>query len=191
MVIGRTLTIVVVAIGCTEATFLLVVHLTQILGDLPVSSAGLIQVPNTGNGFTTYLERSNQWGTPKLVYGLMRAASNRINDNANQGRVSIGRISKSTGTKPSSRHETHHSGLYADIRPLGKGTYESQIDIRPSYGTSQHYDRDRTRDWMQTYLRNEFAGSMSTPLFNDQTLINEGVSRFVNGHHNHIHIKVN
>jgi len=157
--------------------------------NLPPSSAGLVQVPNTANGLSTYSVASKRWGTPKLVYGLLRAADKRITANRNQGRVVIGNISRKDGSKPASVHKTHHSGRYADMRPLGKGTYDGPIHITGS--NKQHYSRSRTREWIQTYLRGEFGGSMATPLFNDQTLINEGVSRYVGGHHNHIHIQVN
>lgn len=158
--------------------------------NLPTSSAGLVQVPSTADGLRSYSESAKRWGTPKVVYGLLRAASKRIRDNSDQGRVSVGNISRSDGSKPSSVHSTHHSGRYADMRPLGKGKYEGRIDIREVIGL-ENYSRSRTRTWISTYLRNEYGSSMRTPLFNDQTLNDEGVSNYYSGHHNHIHVQVN
>lgn len=162
---------------------------TPPIGDLPTSPAGLVQVPNTAEGLRSYSIAEKRWGTPKVVYGLLRAASKRIRDNSQQGRVSIGNISRSDGSKPASVHKTHYSGRFADMRPLGINTYEGPIDIR--YASGANYSRTRTRLWINTYMANEFGSSMPTPLFNDSTLINEGVSRYVSGHHNHIHIQVN
>jgi len=156
---------------------------------LPKSRAGLVQLPRTGSGFKTYERSSYQWGTTKMVYGLMRAADKRIRDNSNQGRVNFGRISRSNGAKPTSIHATHKYGKYADMRPLGAGKYDSRIDLGKS--TKKYYSQSRTRSWIKTYLRGQFGGSMARPLFNDSKLIREGVSRYVGGHHNHIHIKVN
>jgi len=168
-------------------------------GSLPVSSAGLLQMPDSGTGYYGYFPRQYRWGTSEMVYGLINAANARHNVSSSLPDVGIGDISTSSGQlfpagSGSStcaggvkrRHCSHTAGRHADIRPLAKGTYQGSLTIFDS-----RYSRYRTRAWINNYMMGQWGGNLNQVLFNDQTLINEiGIVRPANGHDNHMHIRL-
>ena len=164
---------------------------------LPKSSAGLLQLPDSGNGFYGFFPREYRWGSTKMVYGLMNAAATRKNNDNSLPRIGIGDISTSSGqlfpagsgssncNGVKRRHCSHTQGRYADIRPIAKNSYEGPLTV-----TNTNYSTSRTRHWINDYLIDEFGSDLNQILFNDQTLINEiGIVRYFSGHSNHMHIR--
>ena len=166
---------------------------------LPKSSAGLLQLPDSGNGFYGFFPREYRWGTAQMAYGLINAAAARKNADSSLPRIGIGDISTSSGQlfpagSGSSncggvkrRHCSHTNGRYADIRPIAKNTYEGPLTI-----SDGNYSSARTGAWIKQNLIAIFGNQLNQVLFNDQALINEiGIVRYYSGHGNHMHIRLN
>ena len=166
---------------------------------LPRSAAGLLQLPDAGDGFYGFFPREYRWGTARMVYGLMNAAASRRNADASLPRIGVGDISISSGqlfpagsgssncNGVKRRHCSHTEGRYADLRPIAKNAYEGPLSI-----TNSNYSTARTRRWINGYLITTFGDSLNQILFNDQILINEiGIVRYYSGHGNHMHIRLN
>lgn len=151
---------------------------------LPTSPSGLLQLPASGTGFGTYLERNFQWGKPSLVYGLMTAARKRHNSDPSLPNVMIGHLSLSDGGN-GGRHQSHTNGRYADIRPISNSSYNGPLTI-----TDANYSSTRTKAWAQL-LVDDFGADLQTFFFNDSNIYNSiPIVSPLSGHSNHMHISI-
>lgn len=139
-------------------------------------------LPESGVGFATYNREENgvdQVGLPSTIQFLVDLGKAW----APQSDVpfQVGDISRQGGG-PFPPHEAHQSGNEADLRPFRKdGAMEPTNINDPSY------DRSRTREWCQLVKK---LNPDAVILFNDQTLIKEGLTKFYKGHHNHLHLRL-
>lgn len=142
--------------------------------NLPRSSAGFVQLPASGTGFYGYYGANRRWGTPTMVYGLMRIGQAW---SGNGGRMGVGDISFKNGGKISG-HASHRKGVDADIRPMRKDNAESPVTINQSA-----YSRSQT-----TKLLRLFRQKLPVHLifFNDSHC--PGVQHWPN-HDNHFHVR--
>lgn len=144
-------------------------------GGKPVKGPVNTQLPDSGEGFTTYGPRNMQWGTEQTVKNLEEIAARY---KARTGKtLEIGDISKKGGGK-TDRHETHLHGTDVDMRPPSKNG-------GPSNWRDPNYDRDATRALIEEIRR---TNPNARILFNDPVLIAEGLCSPAKGHDNHLHV---
>jgi hypothetical protein len=74
-------------------------------------------------------------------------------------------------------------GLDADLRLIT--TSRDQCSSPTAY-TDADYDRAATR---QLILQLRATGQVKVIFFNDPVLINEGLTRYVDNHHDHLHVR--
>lgn len=142
--------------------------------NLPRSRAGFVQLPNSGPGFFGYYPASKRWGTPTMVYGIMRAARRW---NLSGPRMGVGDISLQNGGDIAG-HASHERGVDADFRPQRNDGVEGPVTIHQSA-----YSRSRTRT-MIDLLKAELPETMIG--FQDMSI--PGMRNWSN-HHNHFHIR--
>jgi peptidoglycan hydrolase-like protein with peptidoglycan-binding domain len=82
-------------------------------------------------------------------------------------------------------HATHDAGLDVDVWPIR--TDSAQCTAGRITWQSSTYDRAATRQLVQM-IRSTAPGHVSSVLFNDPVLINEGLTTFFDNHDNHLHI---
>ena len=133
------------------------------------------QLPDSGEGFTTYGPRNMQYGTEQTVKNLEEIAA-RYKERTGKT-LEIGDISKEGGGK-TDRHQTHINGTDVDMRPPSKNG-------GPSNWRNADYDRDATRALIEEIKRTNPNAKI---LFNDPVLIAEGLCSPAKGHDNHLHV---
>ena len=145
------------------------------------SKAGFIQLKSSGTGYYGYYTASRKWGTPALIYGIMR-----VGQRLQQGGIpalGVGDISAENGGQISG-HASHQKGVDVDCRPFRSDGARSPVTIdNPAYSQS----------YTATALRLFVAETkVSMIFFNDQRLIKEiGPVRYWKNHANHFHARVN
>lgn len=142
------------------------------------SAQGFIQLPASGPGYYWYGDSFGHWGTPRLVYGMERAAARWAREQPNAPRIGMGNMSLRRGGFYRG-HETHRTGRDCDVRPIRNDGQEAPCQI--TWGT---YHRDLTALAIR-YCR-EATGAYEV-LFNDTRIPNV---RKVKGHHNHFHVSI-
>lgn len=147
---------------------------TSIPTDLPRSSAGFVQLPASGTGFYGYYGANRRWGTPAMVYGLMRVGQAWAGNGARMG---VGDISYKNGG-PISGHASHQRGVDADLRPVRKDGGESPVTIHQSA-----YSRTLTSRLLRL-IRQHLPVRLI--FFNDSAIA--GVQHWPN-HANHFHVR--
>ena len=79
-------------------------------------------------------------------------------------------------------HKSHQLGVDVDVRPMRKDGENAPVTI-----TDSQFDRDSTTEQIKLWWR---LAPTQAVFFNDQSVIDAGLSRFVNGHHNHFHVRL-
>lgn len=144
----------------------------------PASAQNFIQLPASGPGYYWYGDSFGHWGTPRLVYGMERAAARWAREQPNAPRIGMGNMSLRRGGYYRG-HEEHRTGRDCDVRPMRNDGQEAPCQI--AWGT---YHRDYTALAIR-YCR-EATGAYRV-LFNDARI--PDVQR-ANGHHNHFHVSI-
>src|SRR5262245_11187740 len=122
------------------------------------------------------------WGTGPSIGQLEAAAASFAG--TGQGQVPLGDVSfEHGGDIPG--HATHETGEDVDIWPIR--TDSAQCTASRITWQSSTYDRAATRQLIQA-IRATASGQVSSILFNDPVLINEGLTTFYVNHDNHLHI---
>ena len=98
------------------------------------------------------------------------------------GRIAVGDLSHIHGGDIAG-HASHEVGLDADLRLIT--TSRDQCSSPTAY-TDADYDRAATR---QLILQLRATGQVKVIFFNDPVLINEGLVRHVDDHHDHLHVR--
>lgn len=148
---------------------------TSVNADKPVKGPVNKQLPDSGDGFTTYGPRNMQYGTEQTVKNMQEIAA-RYKERTGKT-LEIGDLSAKGGAK-TDRHKTHTNGANVDIRPPSKNG-------GPSNWKNADYDRDATRKLIQEIKRTNPNAKI---LFNDPVLIKEGLTSKASGHDNHLHV---
>ena len=141
-----------------------------------------VLLPVKGPGFVTN-NRGNdqfQFGQLSTIDSAERVAAAWIQKHPNRP-FSIGQISKKGGG-PMPPHKSHQLGVDVDVRPMRKDGENAPVTI-----TDSNYDRDLTTELIALWWR---LAPTQAVFFNDQTVIDAGLSRFVNVHHNHFHVRL-
>lgn len=149
----------------------------------PVSTAGFVQLPASGTGFTSYSPADRRWGTPAMVYGLIAGAQDWATDHPDRPRMGVGDLSLINGG-PISGHVSHQVGKDVDVRPV-------RTDAEgPTTIFNSNYSSSRTKDLIVNHLKPEL--DVKVIFFNDPEI--EGPLSYVQpwpNHDNHFHLRIN
>ncbi len=143
----------------------------------PRSSGGLINLPASGAGFTTYQSSYRRWGSPTMIYGLQRIGR-RWAQERTRPRMQVGDISKEGGGQ-FPPHASHRYGTDADVRPARSNGTEGPVSIGQSY-----YSRNLTKRLIDLFY-DELP--ITLMLFNDSSIPRR---QYASGHHNHFHARI-
>lgn len=138
-------------------------------------------LPANGTGFVTN-NRGNdefQFGQPSTIEAAKRVGEAWALTNPKP--FSIGQISKNGGG-PMPPHKSHRLGIDVDVRPVRTDGQNSPVSINDS-----EYDRAKTTALISLWWEH---APVQMILFNDNTVISAGLSRFFDGHHNHFHVRL-
>ena len=122
---------------------------------------------------------TESWGTAAAVSALTRASQAVY---PSYGRIAVGDLSHIHGGDIAG-HASHEVGLDADLRLIT--TSRDQCSSPTAY-TDADYDRSATR---QLILQLRATGQVRVIFFNDPVLINEGLTQYVDNHHDHLHVR--
>ena len=122
---------------------------------------------------------TESWGTAAAVSALTRASQAVY---PSYGRIAVGDLSHIHGGDIAG-HASHEVGLDADLRLIT--TSRDQCSSPTTY-TDADYDRAATR---QLILQLRATGQVKVIFFNDPVLINEGLTQYVDNHHDHLHVR--
>ena len=138
-------------------------------------------LPASGTGFVTN-NRGNdefQFGQRSTIEAAQRVAEAWSLQNTQP--FSIGQISK-RGGGPMPPHKSHRLGIDVDVRPVRTDGENAPVEI-----TDPHYDRAKTTALISLWWEH---APVQMVLFNDESVIKAGLSRFFDGHHNHFHVRL-
>lgn len=140
-------------------------------------------LPESGAGFVTNNRGANgefQFGQRSTIDAALRvgAAWNGIHS---QQPFSIGQISKKGGG-PMPPHKSHQLGIDVDVRPMRKDGQNSPVTINDS-----EYDQAVTQELISLWWQ---QAPVQAVFFNDPAVIAAKLSRFVDGHGNHFHVRL-
>jgi hypothetical protein len=141
-----------------------------------------VLLPASGPGFVTN-NRGNdqfQFGQQSTIDAAIRVAAAWNQKHPNRP-FSIGQISKKGGG-PMPPHKSHQLGVDVDVRPMRKDGENAPVTI-----TDSQFERELTTELIALWWR---LAPTQAVFFNDQSVIDAGLSRFVNGHHNHFHVRL-
>jgi hypothetical protein len=141
-----------------------------------------VLLPVKGPGFVTNNRGNNQFqfGLQSTIDAAKRVAA-AWNAKQSSKPFSIGQISKKGGG-PMPPHKSHQLGVDIDVRPMRADGANAPVTI-----TDSQYDRALTTELIALWWK---LAPVQAVFFNDQTVIDAGMSRFVNGHHNHFHVRL-
>jgi peptidoglycan hydrolase-like protein with peptidoglycan-binding domain len=143
--------------------------------DYPDFAAGICDQDPDGNGTAA------NWATAAAVAQLEQAARSFTG----HGQVPLGDAGfEHGGSIPG--HSSHAVGLDADVWPIR--TDSAQCTAGRITWQSATYDRAATRALVQA-IRAAAPGHVKLILFNDPTLINEGLTTQYANHDNHLHVR--
>lgn len=123
------------------------------------------------------------WGTAEAITTL--EVVGRSVQALGYGRVAVGDNSLEHGGDIAG-HDTHEQGLDVDIRPLRLAN--DQCWIAGTTWRSSAYDRTATRAMIRKF-RASAPGHIKVIYFNDPVLIREGLTRWLSGHDDHVHVR--
>ena len=124
---------------------------------------------------------SHNWGTAETVAAIAAAGSVMVK--AGYGQIAVGDLSLELGGD-TPLHVAHEVGLDADLRPMRKANDQC------SHGSNWRlaaYDRSATRALIKA-IQAATPGHVKFILFNDPQLIAEGLTRYLAGHDDHLHV---
>lgn len=130
----------------------------------------------------TYSVSTEIWGTAAAV-GQLEAAASQFYATGN-GPLSLGDMGLEHGGDIAG-HASHEDGLDGDIRPVRTDSGQCSFGCR---WDSTCYDRAGTRALAQA-LRAKASGHVKVIWFNDPTLINEGLTSYLDAHDDHLHVR--
>ncbi len=148
----------------------------------PTASGIDFVLPLEGAGFTTYNREPNgadQFGTELTINAIIALAGRWFLLHP-EVRLQVGDISRKGGGK-FPPHASHQKGIDADFRPIRRDNRMDPISV----GEVQ-YDTIRSEEFILLALSRH---PNATIFFNDQRLINKGLTKHAKGHDNHIHIR--
>ena len=140
-------------------------------------------LPENGTGFVTNNRCDNgacQFGQKSTIDAALAVAA-AWDALHSQHPFSIGQISKKGGG-PFPPHKSHQVGLDVDVRPMRLDGKNAPVTI-----TDAEYDRALTTALITLWWQ---KAPVQMVFFNDSTVIAAGLSQFVNGHHNHFHVRL-
>lgn len=147
-------------------------------GGTPPSSS--YRQPTLGSGLCAYGSASKRYGksaTMSILEGVGR--NYRVHG---EGSISLGNISLNGGGRLAP-HSSHRVGLDVDIRPMRTDNNQCNSGMQWNWAG---YDRSATRKLVQALRA---TGKIKSILFNDPTLIEEGLVTKFSGHDNHLHVR--
>ena len=139
-------------------------------------------LPEHGVGFVT-CNRGNdefQWGKQSTIDAAIRTAAAWDVVHTNRP-FSIGQISLKGGG-PFPGHDSHKHGLDVDVRPMRKDGQNLPVTI-----TDSQYDRALTTELIDLWWT---CAPVQLVFFNDQTVIDAGLSVYWKNHHHHFHVRL-
>jgi peptidoglycan hydrolase-like protein with peptidoglycan-binding domain len=152
------------------------------ISDAPIDNEIDFVLPMSGEGFTTYNREPNgadQFGLESIINAVVALARKWFLRHP-EVPLQIGDISRrGGGSFPP--HASHKIGRDVDVRPI---RLDNRMDA-VSVGEPQ-YDTLRTEELVKTILERHPTATM---FFNDQRLINKGLTKYAAGHRNHLHIR--
>jgi peptidoglycan hydrolase-like protein with peptidoglycan-binding domain len=144
--------------------------------ELPRFSAAALCDYSVGNG-------AANWGTAEAAAVLEAAGAAMVG--AGYGRVAVGDVSfEHGGDIPG--HDTHERGLDADLRLMRRAN--DQCTARSSWRFGS-YDRAATRA-LVVAIRAAAPGRVKLVYFNDPVLVGEGLTTRLEGHDDHLHVRL-
>lgn len=141
-----------------------------------------VLLPNGGTGFVT-----NNRGNDEFQFGQRSSIDAAIAVGIAWDALhpnhpfSIGQISKKGGG-PFPPHLSHRLGIDIDVRPMRKDGANQPVTIDDA-----QYDRPFTTELIDLWWT---KAPVQAVFFNDQTVIDKKLSRFVKGHGNHFHVRL-
>ena len=139
-------------------------------------------LPMNGEGFTTYNREPNgadQFGLESTINAITALARKWFLLHP-EVRLQIGDISR-RGGGAFPPHASHRNGRDADVRPIRRDNRMEPISV----GEPQ-YDTIRTEEFVKIVLERHPTAAI---FFNDQRLIDKGLTKQAAGHNNHLHIR--
>ncbi len=139
-------------------------------------------LPESGVGFRTYNREADgvdQVGLPSTIEYFVNLGKEW--DATQVVPFQVGDISR-RGGGPFPPHSGHKNGNEADLRPFRKDGAMLPTNIQ-----DPNYDRDTTREFIKLV---KHVSPDTLVLFNDPTLIKEGLCKYHKGHHNHLHLRL-
>jgi peptidoglycan hydrolase-like protein with peptidoglycan-binding domain len=143
--------------------------------ELPTFSSAALCDYSVGNG-------AANWGTSSATAWVEAAGAAMVK--AGYGRVAVGDVSLEHGGDIAG-HESHERGLDVDLRLMRDAN--DQCSWGSNYRVSS-YDRTATRALVKA-IRATAPGHVKLIYFNDPVLINEGLTRALAGHDDHLHVR--
>jgi peptidoglycan hydrolase-like protein with peptidoglycan-binding domain len=139
-------------------------------------------LPAEGRGFTTYRREqggADQFGRASTIRSLMGVAEAWAGRHA-APRLQFGDISR-RGGGPFPPHRAHQRGLEVDLRPVTNNGREEASNFR-----AMNYSHELTKELVQL-IRGQFPDVRI--FFNDPRLIDSGLTAFLAGHDDHLHVR--
>ena len=142
-----------------------------------------VLIPARGRGFITYNRDGNdQFGTARTIENIQTIAKIWHKNNPNIP-IQIGDISRKGGGSFRPIHASHKNGIDVDIRPIRKDGKPLPLNIQ---NNPNALDRDKMRELIKVIRQ---VNPNAIIYFNDPVLIKEGLTTFMKGHFNHIHVR--
>jgi len=140
-------------------------------------------LPENGTGFVTNNRCDNgacQFGQQSTIDAALAVAA-AWNGQHSDRPLSIGQISKKGGG-PFPPHKSHRVGLDVDVRPMRQDGENEPVTI-----SDPEFDLALTTELIKLWWQ---KAPVQVVFFNEPSVITAGLSQFVNGHHNHFHVRL-
>lgn len=139
-------------------------------------------LPESGVGFVTNNRGDDefQWAKQSTIDAAIKTAGAWDALHTNRP-FSIGQISV-RGGGPFGVHASHQHGLDVDVRPVRKDGKNLPVEM-----TESQYERALTTELIDLWWTN---APVQLVYFNDQTVINAGLSVKCTGHNDHFHVRL-
>lgn len=139
-------------------------------------------LPAEGRGFTTYRREPggvDQFGRAATIRSIMDVAEEWAGRHT-RPRLQFGDISR-RGGGPFSPHKAHQRGVEVDIRPVTNNGREEATNIH-----AMNYSHELTKE-LAELIKKKFPDARV--FFNDQRLINLGLTSRLPNHDDHLHVR--
>ncbi|MEP6921340.1 MAG: penicillin-insensitive murein endopeptidase [bacterium] len=138
-------------------------------------------MPESGTGFVSNNRAVNtHFGQASTIAAILNVAA-AWNETHPTLPISIGQISHKGGG-PMPPHKSHKLGIDVDLRPLRQDGANAAATI-----TDPQYDQEKTTELIRLWWK---KAPVQAIFFNDSEAIKQRLSRFVDGHHNHFHVRL-